>query len=230
MNVLSELRRIMEKISLAYGLYEARYKNYTKLIKTFLNIYLRSKQNILCLDLGCGDGFFTKILSMYCDKAVGIDLRAHNSWMISQRENNNFLIADARRIPIRSVSADLVLIISLLEHVPNWRYVISEVSRILKMGGLIIIKLPNLHSIFEPHTKLPLISLMPSKVKDLITDLAVHDKLEWDCTVENIISILEKYGLKIIGVIPYSYTNTLRIIPNQAYYIIAIKTYRNNRP
>lgn len=226
MNVLSELRRIMVKISLAYGLYEARYRNYTKLIKTFLNIYLRSKQNILCLDLGCGDGFFTKILSGYCDMTVGIDLRAYNSWMISQKENNNFLVADARRIPIRSASADIVLIISLLEHVPNWRHVISEISRILKIGGLIVIQLPNLHSIFEPHTKLPLISLMPSKIRDLITDLAVHDKLEWDCTIGNIINILEKYGLRILEVIPYSYTNALRIIPNQAYFIIAIKSYQ----
>jgi ubiquinone/menaquinone biosynthesis C-methylase UbiE len=226
MNVLSELRRIMVKISLAYGLYEARYRNYTKLIKTFLNIYLRSKQNIKCLDLGCGDGFFTKILSRYCNMTVGIDLRAYNSWMISQKENNNFLVADARRIPIRSASTDIVLIISLLEHVPNWRHVISEISRILKIGGLIVIQLPNLHSIFEPHTKLPLISLMPSKIRDLITDLAVHDKLEWDCTIGNIINILEKYGLKILEVIPYSYTNTLRIIPNQAYYIIAIKPYQ----
>jgi len=223
---LSELRRIMVKISLAYGLYEARYRNYTKLIKTFLNIYLRSKQNILCLDLGCGDGFFTKILSGYCDMTVGIDLRAYNSWMISQKENNNFLVADARRIPIRSASADIVLIISLLEHVPNWRHVISEISRILKIGGLIVIQLPNLHSIFEPHTKLPLISLMPSKIRDLITDLAVHDKLEWDCTIGNIINILEKYGLRILEVIPYSYTNALRIIPNQAYFIIAIKSYQ----
>jgi len=226
MNVLSELRRIMVRISLAYGLYEARYRNYTKLIKTFLNIYLRSKQNILCLDLGCGDGFFTKILSGYCDMTVGIDLRAYNSWMISQKENNNFLVADARRIPIRSASADIVLIISLLEHVPNWRHVISEISRILKIGGLIVIQLPNLHSIFEPHTKLPLISLMPSKIRDLITDLAVHDKLEWDCTIGNIINILEKYGLRILEVIPYSYTNALRIIPNQAYFIIAIKSYQ----
>ena len=223
---MSELRRIMVKISLAYGLYEARYRNYTKLIKTFLNIYLRSKQNILCLDLGCGDGFFTKILSGYCDMTVGIDLRAYNSWMISQKENNNFLVADARRIPIRSASADIVLIISLLEHVPNWRHVISEISRILKIGGLIVIQLPNLHSIFEPHTKLPLISLMPSKIRDLITDLAVHDKLEWDCTIGNIINILEKYGLRILEVIPYSYTNALRIIPNQAYFIIAIKSYQ----
>jgi len=223
---LSELRRIMVRISLAYGLYEARYRNYTKLIKTFLNIYLRSKQNILCLDLGCGDGFFTKILSGYCDMTVGIDLRAYNSWMISQKENNNFLVADARRIPIRSASADIVLIISLLEHVPNWRHVISEISRILKIGGLIVIQLPNLHSIFEPHTKLPLISLMPSKIRDLITDLAVHDKLEWDCTIGNIINILEKYGLRILEVIPYSYTNALRIIPNQAYFIIAIKSYQ----
>ena len=157
---------------------------------------------------------------------VGIDLRAYNSWMISQKENNNFLVADARRIPIRSASTDIVLIISLLEHVPNWRHVISEISRILKIGGLIVIQLPNLHSIFEPHTKLPLISLMPSKIRDLITDLAVHDKLEWDCTIGNIINILEKYGLKILEVIPYSYTNTLRIIPNQAYYIIAIKPYQ----
>jgi len=223
---VSELRRIMVKISLVYGLYEARYRNYTKLIKTFLNIYLRSKQNILCLDLGCGDGFFTKILSRYCDMTVGIDLRAYHSWMISQKENNNFLVADARRIPIRSLSADIVLIISLLEHVPNWRHVISEISRILKIGGLIVIQLPNLHSIFEPHTKLPLISLMPSKIRDLITDLAVDDKLEWDCTIGNIINILEQYGLRILGVIPYSYTSTLRIIPNQAYFIIAIKSYQ----
>jgi ubiquinone/menaquinone biosynthesis C-methylase UbiE len=224
MNILSEYRRIVVKISSAYGLYEIRYKSYTEFIKKLLSVYLRRRQNILCLDIGCGDGFFTKVLSRYCNNVVGIDLMVYNSWMSLQRNNSDFSAADARKIPIRSNSVDLILIISLLEHVPNWRNVISEVSRVLKIGGLVIIQLPNLHSLIEVHTKLPFMPLMPTRLKDLATDLMFHDKLQWDCTVKNLIEILEKRGLRIIGVIPYSYANKLRIIPNQAYYIIAIKT------
>lgn len=224
-HVLPKLREFLVKIALRLGFYTYRYKDYTTYIQRLIGVVAK-RGKILCLDLGCGNGFFTHMLSGLCNDAVGIDLVKYPKWCT--RLKSNFIVSDARRIPLRSQSIDAVLILSLLEHVPNWRIIILEVSRVLRNSGIVLIQLPNLNFIIEPHTHLPFIAFMPKRIKDALTFNVVHDILQWDCNLREVISVLKNYSFKVLGIIFYNYAKSLRIFGVQTYLIVAIKNREGN--
>jgi len=211
------------KLALRLGLYTSRYKYFSTLCRRLIEVISSSKRKVVCLDFGCGDGFFTRLLASSCVFAIGIDLKKHNAWHIRQGNKSAFIVADARSIPLRSYVADVVIVLSLLEHVPSWRSVISEASRSLRLGGVAIIQLPNLHGIVEPHTHLPLLSLMPARIRNLVTLAIFREILQWDCSVPEVIYALRSSGLKVLGTLRYSYMKSLGSL-SFAYFIVAMKT------
>jgi ubiquinone/menaquinone biosynthesis C-methylase UbiE len=218
----SNLQEFLAKLALKYGLYASRYEVYTNILERFVKIIKESKRRVVCLDLGCGDGFFTRFLAGLCDLSIGIDLNEYSTWRYRWKNNSFFIVADARRIPLHPSSVDLVTIISLLEHVSNWRSIIAETSRILRLGGLVVIQVPNLNALMEPHTHLPFISFMPVHLRNLITTSMFNETLQWDCTLREVIQALKDSGLKILGVFHYAYMPKLKPLAF-SYFIIAMK-------
>jgi len=225
--MLPELRKLLFKLALRQGLYTSRYKNYTSILRRFIKVIKESNLRVICLDLGCGDGFFTSFLSSLCDLSIGVDLNEYSTWHYRVDYNNLFIIADARKTPFHPRSVDLVTMISLLEHVPNWRSVITETSRILRTGGLVIIQLPNLYALIEPHTHLPFISFMPPHLRNLITNSMFRGILQWDCTLQEVTRTLKNSGFKILGFSHYGYIPKLKHLAS-SYFIIAMKTCDKN--
>ena len=225
--ILPKMREFLVKIALRLGFYTYRYKEYTTYIQRLIRVAAK-RGKILCLDLGCGDGFFTHLLTELCGDVVGIDLVEYSKWRSRIQLKSSFVVADAKKVPLRSRTVDVVLILSLLEHVPNWRIIISEVSRVLRSGGIVIIQLPNLNFIIEPHTHLPFIAFMPKRIKDVLTFNVVHDILQWDCNLREVVSALKNYNFKILGITFYNYAKSLRIFGVQSYFIVAIKNRGGN--
>lgn len=87
------------------------------------------------LDLGCGDGRFTKI--MFAKKLdFGLDKSATEIEKAKQKGTHlNYIVADAHNIPLPSNSIETVFSNSVVEHIPNLAPLLQEVSRILKPGG-----------------------------------------------------------------------------------------------
>jgi SAM-dependent methyltransferase len=188
---------------------------------------------VLCLDLGCSNGAFTKQLSRVCDEVIGLDIRYSRDWAMSNQANNvDFIIADARRIPLRQGSTNFIIALSLLEHIPRWSKVIEEVSRISNNKCLIIIQLPNLYFIIEPHTKFPLLAYLPKSIRHRVAQINNYDDLQFDCTLSNVTaSIIKTKVLKLLGVHAYWHTGyknaptslLRKILPPPSYFIIALK-------
>jgi ubiquinone/menaquinone biosynthesis C-methylase UbiE len=220
------LHRFLFKLALRHGLYASRYEVYTSILERFVKIIKESKRRVVCLDLGCGDGFFTRFLAGLCDLSIGIDLNEYSTWRYRWKNNSFFIVADARRIPLHPSSVDLVTIISLLEHVSNWRSIIAETSRILRLGGLVVIQLPNLNALIEPHTHLPFISFMPLYFRNSITTSMFNETLQWDCTLREVIQTLKDFGFKIIGVFHHAYIPKLKPLAF-SHFIIAMKRETN---
>jgi SAM-dependent methyltransferase len=219
----SNLQKFLVKLALKQGLYASRYKTYANILQRFVKITKENRRKVVCLDLGCGDGFFTQFLVGLCNLSIGVDLNEYPAWRY--RDNSFFIVADARKIPLHSNSIDLVIIISLLEHVPNWRSIVAETSRILKLGGLVVIQLPNLHALIEPHTKVPFISFMPVRLRNLLTISIFRDVLQWDCSLQEVTQALKDSSLKILGVFHFAYMLKLKPLAF-SYFIIAMKNVR----
>lgn len=98
----------------------------------------------LTLDLGSGDGYINSLL--FKEKFdYGVDNNEANDAQIGlqSKRYKKVLIESAEKISLKSNSLGLVFSNSVIEHIPNNKAVLSEVSRLLKKGGLFVFTCPS---------------------------------------------------------------------------------------
>lgn len=126
-------------------------EHWEPLIEDTIGKYCKDK---CVLDLGCGYGGYTRIISRYTANITGIDISQR--WLDSaakQCPDVKFLLADAHNIPCEKDRFDVVVSIGLFEYVKR-SVVIKEIHRVLKAGGVCIISVPNRYSISRAPYKL----------------------------------------------------------------------------
>ena len=108
------------------------------------------------LDLGCGKGRFLKHFVKHCSSATGIDI---SDKLIDHARKNvpdaDFVVGSATKLPFDNESFDLVYSIETFEHIPDIESAISEIHRVLKPGGKVVIidkSLYSIHPIFSVPT------------------------------------------------------------------------------
>ncbi|RJQ30110.1 class I SAM-dependent methyltransferase [Candidatus Parcubacteria bacterium] len=112
------------------------------LLKYFKNIKNRS-----VLDLGCGQGYFSEILSTLGAHVTGIDISENLIAIAKKNKNINFFIGDIEdALPFEDNSFDIVVSNMVFMDLENPERAIKEVIRVLKKNGLFIVSI--LHPIF----------------------------------------------------------------------------------
>lgn len=107
----------------------------------------RTKFRGVLYDLGCGESPYKSWLLKYVDRYVGVD------WSESQHRIKADVIANLNGpLPIADQAADSVLSLSVLEHLCEPQMMLSEVWRILKPAGNLVLQVPWQWRIHEaPH-------------------------------------------------------------------------------
>ncbi len=96
------------------------------------------------LDLGCAFGFTTLKLARKGYQTVGVDNSAHYIALAKRRHpTGEYILCSAEALPLSNASFDGVLFLDVLEHVKNEQAVISEIRRVLKPGGTLVISVPH---------------------------------------------------------------------------------------
>lgn len=85
------------------------------------------------VDIGCGGKPYINYFK-YIDKYIGVDIA----------NDKADIIANAKSLPIKSNSVDVVLCNQLIEHDPEPSKIIAEISRILKEKGILILSAPQM--------------------------------------------------------------------------------------
>ena len=95
------------------------------------------------LDAGCGSGGMTRYLSTF-GRVTGIDFAPEALALSQQRGLPRLARASVGEIPFRDGSFDVVTSFDVLYHlnVDDDRAAISEIHRVLKPGGIALIRLP----------------------------------------------------------------------------------------
>jgi SAM-dependent methyltransferase len=96
----------------------------------------------LILDVGCGMGRFSDVVSRWGGTVVGIDLsRAVEAAQrnIGGRENVNIAQADIFQLPFRDETFDFIFSIGVLHHTPNTKAAFECLPRLLRKNGRIAI-------------------------------------------------------------------------------------------
>jgi ubiquinone/menaquinone biosynthesis C-methylase UbiE len=99
------------------------------------------KRNESFLEVGCAQGFYLEKARKKTKKVFGIDI---NTDFIEKAKMTgaNTKVASAEKLPYKAKFFDWVLCTETLEHVPNWKKAVKEISRVLKPKGKAIITIP----------------------------------------------------------------------------------------
>ncbi|MFA6142137.1 MAG: class I SAM-dependent methyltransferase [Candidatus Omnitrophota bacterium] len=108
------------------------------------------------LEIGCGNGFNSCVLSKFADSVIATDLygqdsKSHSVGMGTAKEltarlairNCELVSCSGEDLPFKAGMFDMVFSMYTLEHVPNREKMIADVKRVLKKGGLFIVIVPN---------------------------------------------------------------------------------------
>jgi len=100
-----------------------------------------------CLDLGCGAGYGSYLLSYFCDRIVAVDQEKEalkEARALYQRPNLEFRELDLEKIRLKDEfeSPDFVIAFEFLEHLDHPEVLIDQVRDLLKDTGWFILSLP----------------------------------------------------------------------------------------
>lgn len=118
---------------------EARHWLYRRLLERIAK-YRPTGQLV---DVGCSFGFFMQMALKYGYDAIGIEISAPAVWYARERLKLNAIHGTLSDATLPSEFADIITFIDVLEHVPEPRADICEAHRILREGGLLVLRLPN---------------------------------------------------------------------------------------
>jgi len=107
-----------------------------------------SIENLDVLEVGCGLGDFSIYLAKYGANVIGTDFSTSAIEFAKEKctakgSSASFQLADAQALPFDSNSFDLIFSCECLEHVPDPRKALSEMFRILKPNGRLILTTEN---------------------------------------------------------------------------------------
>lgn len=111
------------------------------------------------LDVACGEGYGSKILARTAKEVVGVDIDADtvlHARLKYSGENVRFVEASAAMLPFAEGIFDAVVSFETIEHHDQHEEMMSEVKRVLKPGGILVLSSPNkLHYTIETGEKNP---------------------------------------------------------------------------
>lgn len=120
------------------------YKRRARII--FENLDLKGNEKVL--EVGCGRGFYLKTLkSVWPDLEVtGIDL--NQKYLDKAKEflgslDVRLVKGDATKLPFKDKTFDRIIASEILEHIPDDQKAVSEMYRVLKPGGIVMVTVPN---------------------------------------------------------------------------------------
>gem|GEM_PF-1367815 len=131
--------------------HEEAYQEYA----SFINRYVSKQTRIL--DIACGIGLSTFMLGRFAGEVTGVDISPLGIQTAKGKygqRNVNFTCASVLDLPFPDQEYDVVSTFLAVEHFHNLPQALSEMVRVTKKGGLIIILSPNLLSPFAELYKL----------------------------------------------------------------------------
>jgi SAM-dependent methyltransferase len=111
--------------------------------------------NLKILDLSCGDGYLLSKLAADGCKCTGTRYR-DDDYILSDRELHPSIALQTgidltAPLPFDSGIFDVVILQEVIEHLPEYRTVLSEASRVLKNDGQLFLSTPNIQRL---HSRL----------------------------------------------------------------------------
>lgn len=160
--------------------------------RVFKALNPKPKQRVL--DMGCGWGVWSVALMETGVKMVAVDLpnedffEAHKSARINNL-SIDFLLADGQALPFREDVFDGIIMLDVLEHIPNDVKAIQESKRVIKEDGAVVGTVPTIEK--------DKIIIKEKMVKNELTreDLNLGHHRRY--TLKRILKLIKSVGMKV---------------------------------
>jgi SAM-dependent methyltransferase len=121
---------------------------------SMLDIAYAGRRDLQILDAGCGSGGNVRFLQRY-GSVTGIDLAAEALALGRERVHSDMARASVLAIPFADASFDLVTSFDVLYHraVTDERVALCEARRVLRPGGLLLLRLPAYQFLLRRHDR-----------------------------------------------------------------------------
>jgi len=110
----------------------------------FASKFVASK---IVLDVACGTGYGTDLISKTADIAIGVDVSrealAYAKKHYGKKTNTAFVLSDACYLPFRANVFDVAVSFETIEHIDNPELFLQQVACVLKLHRPLIISTPN---------------------------------------------------------------------------------------
>lgn len=136
-------------------LVETNWKYYLKYFFLYFTPYIaHNNSQTLLLDVGCGSGIVTRDLLQYGFKISGVDFSSQAiQFARSYNLDINFQHSSIYSMPFPDQTFDIVICLGVLQTVKDPDKALSEMKRLLKKNGLLIIRTLNSLSLSSIKTK-----------------------------------------------------------------------------
>jgi SAM-dependent methyltransferase len=112
---------------------------------TSIRRWLAEQANGRVLDVGCADAQMRQYLSS-SSEYVGLD---YPSTAVGWYGTRPQVFGDAASLPFSHDCFDAVMLLDVLEHLPDLTLALNEAHRVLKPGGRLIVKVPCLYPVHD---------------------------------------------------------------------------------
>lgn len=123
-----------------------RYMQYIKNIKKY-------KEKGRLLDIGCNIGLFLKVAQQEGFEVSGVEINKECADYGIKHFNLDIYTDYIEDIAFSDEKFDVITLFDVLEHVPDLHNFISEIARLLKDDGLLVLQSPNIDSLMATLTK-----------------------------------------------------------------------------
>ena len=113
-------------------------------------------RDAVVLDVGCNIGYGTAIIGVSCKQIFGVDVSARAINEANRRfksDSIEFRLYDGCRLPFSNREFDLITGFQVIEHVEDCHSFLSELKRVSKPGGKLLLTTPNAQIRLEPNMK-----------------------------------------------------------------------------
>jgi 2-polyprenyl-3-methyl-5-hydroxy-6-metoxy-1,4-benzoquinol methylase len=105
---------------------------------------LGSTDQLNCLDVGGDNGVISYMLRKNGGKWMSADLDPSSVITIEKLVRTDVYQIDGNRTPFQTDEFDRIVIVDFLEHISNDQQFITELYRITKPGGVLVVNVPNI--------------------------------------------------------------------------------------
>lgn len=141
--------RVMFEIENAYWW----YRGLRTLLKSLLKHHVRlNSRHALILDAGCGTGANLKMMQNY-GRAIGIDISSQAIAFCHRRgiAHDRAFAASVTDLPFVGDTFDLAVSLDVICNIPDDVNAFTQVARVLKPGGYLIVQLPAYQWLWSMH-------------------------------------------------------------------------------